>query len=131
MTFNFMSKLTQQSLPILPLLVLVFARSLAKASDLKETQLVLYFQDFTAGPNTSSIPVAGIAGKLWTFTQFGTIYVTDDTMTQGPNITSSVVGRAHGITVASALDGSNALVLVSRVHKHEVQWQHSRDTRKQ
>ncbi|KAM5580603.1 dirigent protein 1-like [Rosa sericea] len=86
MAFNFMSKLTQQSLLLL-LLDLVFARSLAEASDLKETQLVLYFQDFTAGPNTSSIPVAGIAGKLWTFTQFGTIYVTDDTMTQGPNIT--------------------------------------------
>lgn len=112
-----MSKLTQQSL--LLLLLLVFSISptfLAQAAtDLKETQLVLYFQDFTEGPNTSSIPVAGIAGKLWTFSQFGTIYVTDDTMTEGANPKSPIVGRAQGITVTSALDGRNALVLVSLV----------------
>ncbi|XP_050379911.1 dirigent protein 22-like [Argentina anserina] len=114
MAFNLTSKLTQRFLP--PLLLLVFTISLAEANTiLKETRLVLYFQDFTAGPNISNIAVAGIAGKEWSFTQFGTIYVTDDAMTQGPKLTSPVVGRAQGIKVASALNGRNTLVLVSLV----------------
>ena len=87
----------------------------SQASVLKETRMVLYFQDFSGGPNATSIPIAGIAGKLWTFTQFGTVYVTDDTMTEGPSRKSAVVGRVQGMTVAVAQDGSNALVLVSLV----------------
>ncbi|KAL6135232.1 hypothetical protein ACLB2K_067460 [Fragaria x ananassa] len=100
-------------------LLLVFAMSTSalssQASVLKETRMVLYFQDFSGGPNATSIPIAGIAGKLWTFTQFGTVYVTDDTMTEGPSRKSAIVGRVQGMTVAVALDGSNALVLVSLV----------------
>ncbi|KAK9924522.1 hypothetical protein M0R45_032887 [Rubus argutus] len=113
-----MSKLTQESFLLLLLLVLSISPTFlaqAAATDLKETQLVLYFQDFTEGPNTSSITVAGIAGKLWTFSQFGTVYVVDDTMTEGANPKSPIVGRAQGITVTSAQDGRNALVLVSLV----------------
>ncbi|KAL6143903.1 hypothetical protein ACLB2K_054598 [Fragaria x ananassa] len=116
MASHFILKLAD---PFPLVLLLVFAMSTSalssQASDLKETRMVLYFQDFSGGPNATSIPIAGIAGKLWTFTQFGTVYVTDDTMTQGPSPKSAVVGRAQGVTVAAALDGSNALVLVSLV----------------
>ena len=83
--------------------------------DFKETQLSLYMHDFTAGPNLTDIPVAGIAGKLWVFNQFGTLYVNDESLTEGPSRDSAVVGRAQGFAVTASLDGRNALTLMSIV----------------
>ncbi|TQD79324.1 hypothetical protein C1H46_035161 [Malus baccata] len=108
MALNFIAKL---------LLVLTFAAFSAGAtrSQLKETKLTVFFHDFVAGPNTTVIPVAGIAGKLWTFTQFGTVYVTDDPLTATPDLNSAVVGRGQGLYVTSGLDGLNTHVLISIV----------------
>ncbi|XP_004305988.1 PREDICTED: dirigent protein 3-like [Fragaria vesca subsp. vesca] len=83
--------------------------------ELKETKMSMYMHDFSAGPNITDIPVAGIAGKLWVFNQFGTVYVVDDSLTEGPSRNSTVVGRAQGIVVTASLDGRNALVLLSIV----------------
>ncbi|KAF7848272.1 hypothetical protein BT93_L2138 [Corymbia citriodora subsp. variegata] len=77
------------------------------------TEMVLYFQDFAAGPNATLIPVAGIAGKLWTFSQFGTVYVTDDFITETPDPNSPLVGRGQGMYVTSALDGSSTHAMFS------------------
>ncbi|KAF7848276.1 hypothetical protein BT93_L2142 [Corymbia citriodora subsp. variegata] len=79
------------------------------------TEMVLYFQDYGAGPNATFSTVAGIAGKLWTFTQFGTVYVTDDPITETPDPTSAMVGRAQGMYVISALDGSTSHAMFSIV----------------
>ncbi|XP_024178981.1 pterocarpan synthase 1 [Rosa chinensis] len=83
--------------------------------ELKETKLSLYFQDFSAGPNTSAVPIAGIAGKLWRVDQFGTVIVTDDRLTVAPSPKSATVGRGQGLVVTSSLDGHNAHVLLSIV----------------
>ncbi|PON62215.1 hypothetical protein TorRG33x02_279890, partial [Trema orientale] len=63
------------------LIVLVIALAIilvSQANELTETQSSLHLQDISAGPNATVIPIAGIAGKLWTFAQFGTVFVTDD-----------------------------------------------------
>ncbi|XP_030539659.2 pterocarpan synthase 1-like [Rhodamnia argentea] len=79
------------------------------------TEMVLYFQDFATGPNATLLPVAGIAGKLWTFSQFGTVFVTDDFITETPDPDSPLVGRGQGVYVTSALDGSSTHVAFSIV----------------
>ncbi|KAK4577244.1 hypothetical protein RGQ29_027666 [Quercus rubra] len=97
---------------------------LAEAEGLKETQLSLYFQDISAfdNPNATVIPVAGIVGKAWTFTQFhsapaqfGTVYITDDYITETSDPKSPEVGRAQGMNVTAGLDGLNSHVMISIV----------------
>ncbi|BBG99985.1 Disease resistance-responsive dirigent-like family protein [Prunus dulcis] len=110
MALNFIPKL---------LLVLAFAAFSAGARrselELKETHLSLFFHDIASGPNFTLIPVAGIAGKLWTFDQFGTAFVTDDPLTETPDRSAPIVGRGQGIYVTSGLDGRNTHVLISIV----------------
>ncbi|XP_075672363.1 dirigent protein 22-like [Castanea sativa] len=98
-------------------LVLATATFLAKASDLKETKLSMYLQDISdvGNPNVTVIPVAGIAGKAWTVTQFGTIFVTDDYITETADPKSPGVGRAQGMYVTAGLDGLNSHVMISIV----------------
>ncbi|KAL5573364.1 hypothetical protein UlMin_022961 [Ulmus minor] len=96
-------------------LTLSLALFLAQARDLKETQMSLYFQDISAGPNATVLPIAGIAGKQWTFTQFGTVYVTDDPITETPDPNSKPIGRCQGTYVTAGLDGLNSHVSVSIV----------------
>ncbi|KAL6136907.1 hypothetical protein ACLB2K_062202 [Fragaria x ananassa] len=85
----------------------------SSCEEFKETRMSMYLQDFIAGPNFTDIPVAGVAGKLWSFSQFGTVYVTDDPLTQGPSLHAPSVGRAQGVFVAAALDGLNAHIVFS------------------
>ncbi|KAK6919391.1 Dirigent protein [Dillenia turbinata] len=77
------------------------------------TNMVVYLQEKTSAPNATEVPVAGIAGNLWSFTSFGTIYVVDDSLTTTIDRNSTQVGRARGIYVASALDGSSIYLSVS------------------
>jgi hypothetical protein len=61
-------------------LVLATAIYLAKATNLKETNLSLYFKDISApwATNAMVIRVASIANKARIFIQFGTVFVTID-----------------------------------------------------
>jgi len=97
--------------------VVAIAIYLAKAADLKETNLSSYVQDISApdADNATVIPVAGIAGKAWTFTQFGTVFVTDDFITESADPNSPEVGRAQGMYVTVGLDGLNSHVMISIV----------------
>lgn len=97
---------------LLHLLIVVVGISLiqAKADDakLRETKMSIYFQDNSSGgPNSTVVPVTGLAGKLWSFTEFGTVFVTDDPITEGPDPKSATVGRGQGIYVTTSLDGLN------------------------
>ncbi|BBG99983.1 hypothetical protein Prudu_009864 [Prunus dulcis] len=104
MASNFIPNLSDFSFSLL--LVLAMAPFLAQSSELKETQLVLYFQDnVSAGPNATSLPVA--------------VYVTDDPLTAGPEPNSASIGRGQGIAVVAALNGRNALVLLSLVFTNQ------------
>ncbi|XP_030929457.1 dirigent protein 22-like [Quercus lobata] len=98
-------------------LVLTTAMYAAKATNLKETKLSFYLHDISAlgNPNATVIPVAGIAGKAWTFTQFGTIFVVDDNITETPNPKSPKVGQYQGLYVTAALDGLDSFTTASIV----------------
>ncbi|XVE51984.1 hypothetical protein DITRI_Ditri02bG0083500 [Diplodiscus trichospermus] len=94
----------------------------AKADDelMKETKMTVYFHDYSSGdPNSTDLPVVGFAGKRWSFTDFGTLAVADDQMTEGPEPTSAIVGRGQGISVAISLDGINTYVSLSLVFTSE------------
>ncbi|XP_058217551.1 dirigent protein 2-like [Rhododendron vialii] len=99
------------------LLFAIFLSS-SKAYDrhqLKETNLTLYFQDFSSGPNATSAIVTGIPGRVWSFSSFGTIFVGDDPITAGPHMDLPQIARGQGIFTTSSLDGVNAHITYSIV----------------
>lgn len=113
----FFRKLPNLYLLILALAVIIFV---AHTKQFKETKMSMYLQDVSAGPNAPVIPVTGIAGKQWTFTQFGTVFVTDDPITKTPDSNSAPVGRLQGIYLTSGLNGLNSHVSVSIVFTNKV-----------
>ncbi|KAA8524701.1 hypothetical protein F0562_011124 [Nyssa sinensis] len=101
--------------PLSFLLLAIVTHSEAKLGNLKETNMVFYMHDIEGGTNITAIPVAGIPNKRWWFLQFGTIYAVDELLTEQYDSNSTQVGRAHGIYVNSALDGSDLHFLMSLV----------------
>ncbi|XP_020540594.1 dirigent protein 22-like [Jatropha curcas] len=93
--------------------ILLLAITLANAAGLRETKMTIYLQGFSTGPNATVVAVAGIPGKHLSFTQFGTILVTDDPITETPDINSAQVGRAQGMYATASLDGINSQVSIS------------------
>ncbi|KAF7848273.1 hypothetical protein BT93_L2139 [Corymbia citriodora subsp. variegata] len=83
------------------------------------TELVLYSQDIFAGPNANDVPVVGIPGKAWSFTQFGTVFAADEPMTKTPDPSSAIIGRAQGMYLISALDGSSVEAVFSIVFSNQ------------
>ncbi|TKY66985.1 Dirigent protein 23 [Spatholobus suberectus] len=81
----------------------------------RQTTLVFYLQDIATGPNATVAPVTGIKGKDWSYNTFGTIFVVDDPVMLSPSPTSTLVGRAQGLLIASAHDGANVNVVLSIV----------------
>ncbi|KAL5573369.1 hypothetical protein UlMin_022966 [Ulmus minor] len=80
-----------------------------------ETNLVFYMQDLASGDKATVVPVTGIAGKTLSFTSFGTIFAIDDPITETQDNKSAPIGRAQGMLLTSALDGSNVHVSISIV----------------
>ncbi|XP_075507290.1 dirigent protein 22-like [Primulina tabacum] len=103
-------------LSIFLFLELFFGNSLAELPQLKETEMTLYFQDYSGGPNATVIEIMGpVNDGLLRFTKFGAIFCTDDPITDGFDQESTEIARAQGLYVTSALDGSNTHVLISIV----------------
>ncbi|KAK8618788.1 hypothetical protein V6N13_132767 [Hibiscus sabdariffa] len=69
---------------------------------IKQTNMTVYFQDYSAGPNATSLPMVGFPGKLWSYTDFGTFVMTDDLVTEGPELTSAVVGLHRSLLTFSS-----------------------------
>ncbi|KAK9924562.1 hypothetical protein M0R45_032926 [Rubus argutus] len=97
-----MAKLVSSLFPVL-LLILSMTVFLAQAAPVEQVgsekiiQLNYYLIDITSGPNATVVPVAGIAGKLWAPNIFGTIYVGDQPLTEGPSAPSPKVGLGSNI----------------------------------
>ncbi|KAL0311230.1 UNVERIFIED_CONTAM: Dirigent protein 23 [Sesamum angustifolium] len=85
----------------------------------KETEMTLYFQDYSGGPNATVIEITGHPDGVLSFTKFGAIFCTDDPVTEGFSESSAQIARAQGLYVTSALDGSNTHVLISIVFTNE------------
>ncbi|GFS31949.1 hypothetical protein Acr_00g0020120 [Actinidia rufa] len=65
--------------------------------------MALYFQDSAQGPNVMAIILTSIPSRVWSYFSFGTIVVTDDRITQGPDRNSPEIaqGRAFMAEVYS------------------------------
>ncbi|KAA8524699.1 hypothetical protein F0562_011122 [Nyssa sinensis] len=102
------------------LLLAIVTCSEAKLGYLKETNMVFYMHDIESGTNVTTIPVAGAPNKPFSVLRFGTIAAIDDLLTKGYNRNSTQVGRARGIYVNSAVDGSDLHFLMSLVFTNKV-----------
>ncbi|RVW38929.1 Dirigent protein 23 [Vitis vinifera] len=87
----------------------------AKPLKLKQTQVVFYMHDWETGANVTAIPIAGLPKKPWAVGTFATIIAIDDALTETIDRNSAQIGRAQGIYVNSALDGSDLHFLMSVV----------------
>ncbi|KAK9129492.1 hypothetical protein Sjap_009979 [Stephania japonica] len=61
------------------------------------THLHFYFHDSVSGKNPSAIRVAAAPTTDHSPSLFGLVMMADDLLTQGPEPTSKLVGRAHGL----------------------------------
>ncbi|KAI4310643.1 hypothetical protein MLD38_035606 [Melastoma candidum] len=77
----------------------------------KLTQLHFYFHDTISGPNITSIKVAEAPTTSSSETFFGSVYMADDPLTEGPDICSKLLGRAEG-TFMSASQEEVAFLMV-------------------
>ena len=82
---------------------------------MRETRMVLYMHDLETGRNVTTFPVAGLRNKRWGTVQFGSVFAVDDKLTEAYEWDSPQAGRARGIYVSSALDGSDLHLLMSLV----------------
>ncbi|XP_077252027.1 dirigent protein 2-like [Tasmannia lanceolata] len=87
----------------------------AKHPKLKETKMVFYLQDWVTGENATAIAVVGANGMNSNGLNFGTVTAINDVVTEGVDRKSNQVGRANGIYVNSALDGTDFHLLFSIV----------------
>ena len=67
----------------------------------KIRQLHFFFHDIVSGKNVTAVEVASAPTTNSYFTQFGLMRVMDDWLTEWPEATSKMVGRAQGIYVSS------------------------------
>nr|CAD1821347.1 unnamed protein product [Ananas comosus var. bracteatus] len=61
------------------------------------TDLHFYFHDTVSGTDPTAVRVAQATGTDRSPTLFGMVMMADDPLTEGPDPTSNVVGRAQGI----------------------------------
>lgn len=75
-----------------------------KPVQLKKTHLRFFVHDTLSGKNPSVVQIAGPATskpKPNDPTPFGTLFALDDLLTEGPELTSKVVGNAQGMYLSS------------------------------
>ncbi|XP_042513939.1 dirigent protein 22-like [Macadamia integrifolia] len=67
----------------------------------------VYWHDIASGRNPTAVPVAAAATTNKSATGFGGVIVIDDPLTEGPELSSKLVGKAQGLyTLASQNDVS-------------------------
>lgn len=113
-----MSIMAPVSLPKLCVLLLITIATCMEATqfqlqNLKETNIVFYMHDWETGLNATAVPLVGI--KRPSVLEYGTVAVIDDKLTVAYDRNSTEIGRARGIYVNSALDGSELHFLLSLV----------------
>ncbi|KAF7060899.1 hypothetical protein CFC21_067645 [Triticum aestivum] len=101
------------------LLLLAAAAAPASAAE-KETRLRVYWHDVVSGgPNATVAQVAQVApapSSNASATGFGSVYVIDDPLTEGPSLTGSrLLGRAQGLYVSTGKDSLSLLMAMNFV----------------
>nr|XP_027060806.1 dirigent protein 2-like [Coffea arabica] len=91
----------------LQILMMLLVASSAEPT-IRKTEFTLYIHEYRSGPDTSIVPVAGRNGTPWGFDQFGTVFISDNLVTEGILAHSREVGRIQGIAGIVSLNGTNA-----------------------
>ncbi|CAA2940360.1 dirigent 4-like [Olea europaea subsp. europaea] len=80
---------------------------------LQKTQLHFFLHDTLSGNKPTAVMVASAnaTGKPNDPTPFGTTFAIDDPLTEGPEITSKVIGNAQGLYLSSSQDKNLTLVM--------------------
>jgi hypothetical protein len=81
----------------------------------KISHLHFYFHDILEGTNVTAVQVASAPATNSSLTQFGMVTVMDDWLTEGPEATSKMVGRAQGIYVSSCQEKVQLLMATTFV----------------
>ncbi|OVA13867.1 Plant disease resistance response protein [Macleaya cordata] len=61
------------------------------------TQIHFYFHDIVGAKNATGVRVAEAPSTNQSATSFGALVIVDDALTEGPELTSKLVGRAQGL----------------------------------
>ncbi|RZC79194.1 hypothetical protein C5167_003409 [Papaver somniferum] len=70
----------------------------------------VYWHDIVSGPNPTSIRVAGAPSTNKSKTGFGAIVMIDDPLTEGPELSSKLMGRAQGFYASAGVNEVAALM---------------------
>ncbi|CAA7396669.1 unnamed protein product [Spirodela intermedia] len=62
----------------------------------KRTHLHFFFHDVVSGSKPTVVRVAGVTSGLRSLNMFGDVMMIDDALTEGPDSTSKLIGRAQG-----------------------------------
>ncbi|WVZ16241.1 hypothetical protein V8G54_009223 [Vigna mungo] len=75
----------------------------------------LYWQDVISGSNATAINIIPAIPKYNTTTSFGSVTVTDNALTLGPELSSKVVGRSEGIYALTSQSQVTLLMVMNFV----------------
>ncbi|CAK9170548.1 unnamed protein product [Ilex paraguariensis] len=75
----------------------------------KTTHLHFYLHDIVSGNDPSAVRIAGTSDT----TGFGATFIMDDALTEGPNPTSRLIGRAQGLYSLAAQHDTALLMVVN------------------
>jgi hypothetical protein len=89
----------------------------ASAAGEKETHIRVFWHDVVSGgPNVSTVvQVAEGPNSNASATGFGSVVVIDDPLTEGPNLTSRLLGRAQGMYVSAGKDSLSLMMAMNFV----------------
>uniref|UniRef100_A0A7N0TVZ0 Dirigent protein n=1 Tax=Kalanchoe fedtschenkoi TaxID=63787 RepID=A0A7N0TVZ0_KALFE len=116
-----MSSFSVSRVALVSILVLLATNAIisseaSKGQKLKKTEMSFYMHDWetpTKEENVTNIIIAGKPQTKWYILTFGSLFAYDDAITTTIDRKSTELGRAHGIYVNTALDGSDLHILVS------------------
>ncbi|XP_015901352.1 dirigent protein 22-like [Ziziphus jujuba] len=81
----------------------------------KLSHLHFYFQDIVSGRNPTAIRVAQAKMTNTSKSLFGAVFVMDDPLTMGPELSSKLVGRAQGIYASASQSEAGFLMVLNYV----------------
>lgn len=83
----------------------------------KTTRLHFYLHDTTSGKNPSSVQVARAASTNKSPDSFDLVKIMDDPVTEGPEVSSKLVGRGQGLYASAGSEEFSLLMVWSVVFK--------------
>ncbi|GLJ04905.1 hypothetical protein SUGI_0006050 [Cryptomeria japonica] len=81
----------------------------------KVSNLEFYFHDRVSGKSVTAVEVASAPSTKTSATSFGSLFVMDDPITEGPEPTSKLVGRAQGLYASAGQEEVHLLMAVTYV----------------